>query len=94
MRYSMVIQWSNEDRVYITTLPEFGGCKTHGATYEEAAKNGLEVLELLVETYEAEGRALPVPACHDDKMPARKRRATKTAPTPKAKSAKRRKATA
>ena len=35
--YSMLIQWSDDDRVFVVTLPEFGGCKTHGATYEEAA---------------------------------------------------------
>src|SRR5438093_7862525 len=34
--YSMVIQWSDEDEAYIVSLPEFGGCKTHGATYQEA----------------------------------------------------------
>jgi predicted RNase H-like HicB family nuclease len=58
----MVIQWSDEDQLYVVTLPEFGGCKTHGSTYEEAAKNGQEVLELLSETYQAEGRPLPEPA--------------------------------
>lgn len=92
-RYSMLIQWSAKDQAYITTLPEFGGCKTHGVTYEDAAKNGLEVLELLVETYEADGRPLPVPACHDDKKSARKR-PTKAVPAGKARSTKRRKATA
>jgi predicted RNase H-like HicB family nuclease len=60
--YSMLIQWSDEDQVFIASLPEFGsGAKTHGATYEEAAKNGQEVLDLLVETYQAEGRLLPTP---------------------------------
>ena len=31
------------------------------ATYEEAAKNGKEVLDLLIETWEKEGRPLPPP---------------------------------
>jgi len=58
----MLIQWSDEDGAYVVTLPEFGPfSKTHGATYEEAAKNGREVLELLLEAYQAEGRALPIP---------------------------------
>jgi predicted RNase H-like HicB family nuclease len=60
--YSMLIQWSDEDQVYVVTLPEFGGCKTHGATYDAAAKSGREVLELLIETYQAEDRPLPEPA--------------------------------
>ncbi len=69
--YSMLIQWSEEDQVFVVSLPEFGPySKTHGATYEEAAKNGREVLELLVETYQAEGRPLPEPARLGSSVPA------------------------
>jgi predicted RNase H-like HicB family nuclease len=57
----MVIQWSDVDQVFVVTLPEFNGCKTHGATYEEAGRMGREVLELLIETYEADGTPLPEP---------------------------------
>ena len=60
-RYSMLIQWSDEDQVYVVTLPEFDGCLTHADTYEDAAKNGREVLELLIETHQADGRPLPEP---------------------------------
>ena len=49
-RYSILIQWSDEDQCYIVSLPEFGKyAKTHGDTYEEALKNAQEVLELLIE---------------------------------------------
>ena len=61
-RYSMLIQWSEDDQVYVVTLPEFDGNKTHGSTYDEAARNGQEVLELLVETFQAEGWPLPEPS--------------------------------
>ena len=38
LQYSMIIQWSDEDQVYIVHLPEFGPyAQTHGSTYEEAA---------------------------------------------------------
>jgi predicted RNase H-like HicB family nuclease len=58
--YSILIQWSNDDRKYIASLPEFGPyAHTHGDTYEEALKNGQEVLELLIEDYQARGKALP-----------------------------------
>jgi antitoxin HicB len=61
--YSMIIQWSEEDQVFVVSLPEFGdGCKTHGSTYEEAAKNGREAMELLMETFRNDGRSLPEPA--------------------------------
>lgn len=61
-RYSMLIQWSEADNAYVVTLPEFPGCHTHGDTYEEALRNGKEVIELLVDTYEASGKFLPVPS--------------------------------
>jgi predicted RNase H-like HicB family nuclease len=35
-RYSVVVQWSDEDRKWIATVPELPGCRTHGATREEA----------------------------------------------------------
>jgi antitoxin HicB len=60
-RYSMVIRWSPEDGCYVVTLPEFGDAKTHGSTYEEAAKAGAEVLELLIETCIEDGEPLPEP---------------------------------
>ena len=48
-RYTMIIQWSAEDDCYVVSLPEWGPyCKTHGDTYEEAAKNAREVIELLM----------------------------------------------
>ena len=53
LRYSILIQWSDEDQCYIVSFPEFGKfAKTHGDTYEEAMKNAQEVLELLVEDNE------------------------------------------
>jgi predicted RNase H-like HicB family nuclease len=62
--YSMLIQWSEEDRLYLVHLPEFPTQQwvTHGNTYEEAAKNGSEVIESLVDWYLAEGKSLPAAA--------------------------------
>ncbi|KAF3887535.1 MULTISPECIES: type II toxin-antitoxin system HicB family antitoxin [Nostocales] len=62
LHYSIIIQWSTEDCKYIVSLPEFGPyAHTHGNTYAEALKNGEEVLELLIEEYQAQGKALPEP---------------------------------
>jgi predicted RNase H-like HicB family nuclease len=61
-RYSILIQWSEEDQTYVVSLPEFGPyAHTHGETYEEALKHGEEVLELLIEEYRAQERPLPQP---------------------------------
>ncbi|HEY7974609.1 MAG TPA: type II toxin-antitoxin system HicB family antitoxin [Ktedonobacterales bacterium] len=64
--YTMLIRWSAEDDAYVVSLPEwryksFGEIVTHGATYEEAARNGQEALDLLIEDALARGEPLPEP---------------------------------
>ncbi len=66
--YTVIIQWSVEDQIYVVTLPEFPGCHTHGKTYEEAAKNGREVLEMLLEMYHEENRSFPKPCQFGDPL--------------------------
>ena len=62
-QYSIIIQWSDEDQKYIVSLPEFGPyAHTHGNSYEEALKNAQEVLELLIEDYQARNKPLPKPS--------------------------------
>ena len=47
--YSILLKWSDADKCYIASLPEFGSyAKTHGDTYEAALQNAKEVLSLLV----------------------------------------------
>jgi antitoxin HicB len=65
LRYSILIQWSDEDEAYIVTLSEFPGYHTHGDTYEEALKNGKGVLELCIESDLELGRPLPEPHKYD-----------------------------
>ena len=64
-RYSMTIQWSDEDRLFLVTVPEFKGrvampC-THGETREEAIQNGEEVINMYVEGWKEEGESIPEP---------------------------------
>ncbi len=60
--YSMVIQWSEEDHLYIVSLPEWGDTvHTHGHTYVEAAEMGREVLALLILGAKQDGHPLPEP---------------------------------
>ena len=64
MKYTIVIQWSDEDQCYVVFLPEFEDVMqpcTHGDTYEEALKNAQEVLDLLIEITLEEGKSLPEP---------------------------------
>ncbi len=64
MKYTIIIQWSEEDKCFVVSLPEFKNEMqpiTHGETYEEALKNAQEVLELIVEEYQEDGKSLPQP---------------------------------
>lgn len=62
-RYSILIQWSDEDQIYLASLPEFGPyARTHGNSYEDALKNAREVLDLLIEDYRAKNKPLPSPS--------------------------------
>ncbi|WP_414587463.1 type II toxin-antitoxin system HicB family antitoxin [Scytonema sp. PCC 10023] len=62
MKYTIVIQWSDEDDCFVVSFPEWGEfCHTHGETYEEALKNAQEVLEMLIETSLENGEPLPEP---------------------------------
>ncbi len=62
LRYSLLIRWSDEDNAFLVSLPELygeGRYATHGDTYEDALRNGLEVMELLAESLTEGGQALP-----------------------------------
>jgi predicted RNase H-like HicB family nuclease len=60
-RYSMIIEWSDEDQAYIVTVPELPGCRTHGDTYEEAIKQGQDAIESWIMVAEELGRPIPAP---------------------------------
>jgi predicted RNase H-like HicB family nuclease len=73
-QYSMILQWSNEDELFLVTIPEFSdtikdGCQghrvvmpcTHGKTREEAICNGEEVIEMYLEAWQAENEPIPEP---------------------------------
>ncbi|NET59692.1 MAG: type II toxin-antitoxin system HicB family antitoxin [Symploca sp. SIO2E6] len=64
-QYSMVIQWSEEDQLFLVTIPEFAErvvmpC-THGNTREEAIRRGEEVIEMYLEAWQAEEKSIPSP---------------------------------
>jgi predicted RNase H-like HicB family nuclease len=61
LRYSMNIQWSEEDQVYIVTVPELPGCRTHGRTYVEAVEQGEDAIESWIDANRAWGRPIPAP---------------------------------
>jgi len=48
MHYSMIIQWDPRDDIYVVTVPELPGCRTHGSTYEEAVAQGQDAIDTWV----------------------------------------------
>jgi len=57
----MIIRWSDEDEVFVVSLPEFEEAKTHGETYEKAARQGRLLIESFIMWYEQDGKELPEP---------------------------------
>ena len=60
-RYAMVIEWSDEDQVFIVTVPDLQGCRTHGATRDEAARMGEEAIATWLASDAKWGVASPEP---------------------------------
>jgi predicted RNase H-like HicB family nuclease len=61
--YSIIIQWSEEDQLFLVTLPEFTDVMqpcTHGQTYEEALQNAQDLMESLIEIYQQDHKPLPL----------------------------------
>ena len=62
LRYSMPIEWSDEDQVYVVSLPEWGELvHTHGTTYEQALQRGKELIQGLAASRQERGEPLPQP---------------------------------
>lgn len=55
------IAWSDEDRVYIVTVPELPNCITHGATHAEAVEMGERAIATFLAARLLFGRPVPPP---------------------------------
>ncbi|MBF2025340.1 MAG: type II toxin-antitoxin system HicB family antitoxin [Oscillatoriales cyanobacterium C42_A2020_001] len=64
-RYSLTIQWSEEDQLYLVTIPEFSAIamqpSTYGKTYEEAIANAQEAIAGYLDYCQEEGIVPPAP---------------------------------
>lgn len=59
--YSMIIQWDEDDEIFVVSVPELPGCMTHGQTYEEAARQGKEAIEGWLQVARDLGWRIPQP---------------------------------
>lgn len=60
-RYPMEIVWSLEDEAFLASFPDVPGAATHGATREEAAAMGDEVIVARYTALKDAGRTVPSP---------------------------------
>lgn len=59
--YGFKIFWSETDKAFIATCPEFSGLSAFGDTADEALREAQVALELFVEEMQESGEPLPVP---------------------------------
>jgi predicted RNase H-like HicB family nuclease len=60
-KYEIIINWSDQDQVFIADVPELLGCMAHGKTQEEAILNIKEAMELWIDTAKEFGDFIPQP---------------------------------
>lgn len=61
-RYRLVIQWSEEDQVFLVALPELEGIRSHADTLIGAAERGVELAAEYLYAMRELGRPVPAPA--------------------------------
>lgn len=60
-RYAQIIEWSTDDDVFIVSVPDIPGLRTHGSTPEDAAAMGNEAIALWLAGARASGIVPPNP---------------------------------
>jgi antitoxin HicB len=59
--YSIDIQWSVEDEVYVATVPELPGCQAEGKTHLEAARRVQDAIATWIHGNRQLGLPIPPP---------------------------------
>lgn len=60
-KYSVQIEWSEEDKAFIASVPELPGCKADGESAEQALQELDVVIGEWIETAKQAGRKIPQP---------------------------------
>jgi len=66
-RYSLNVQWDEDDEIYVVTVPELPGCRTHGGTYEEAIRQAQDAIQSWIMVAQELGRPIPPPRVRSSK---------------------------
>ena len=62
--YSVILEWDSRGEIYVVTVPELPGCRTHGKTREEAVKQAKDAIQSWIEDAVASGDPIPQPRLH------------------------------
>ena len=60
-RYSIVVFWSDEDRVWVADAPDLKSCSAHGETPEEAVAELQVAMQAWLEVAREKGMPIPQP---------------------------------
>ena len=60
-KYSFIIQYDEDNNIYIASVPELQGCMAHGDTPEDAIREVRIVMEMWLEVAEEKGLEIPKP---------------------------------
>lgn len=63
-KYSILIQWSDQDNCYIATVPDLPGCMSDGKTPEEAIKNTQVIISEWIEAAQEDGEEISQPSSY------------------------------
>ncbi len=67
-RYALVIEWSPEDEAFVVTVPDLPGCRTHGASYEDAVRQAQDAIDSWIDAARADGEPVPEPRTFADSV--------------------------
>ncbi len=59
MKYTAILEFSQEDEVYLVRVPAFPQVHTYGEDAQKATDNAKEAIELAIEVYRDAGKSLP-----------------------------------
>lgn len=59
LRYRIVVEWSDEDRVFVARVPALPGCAAHGKTAEQAAREARRAAEAMLAVLRDDGDPPP-----------------------------------
>ncbi|MCK9212543.1 MAG: type II toxin-antitoxin system HicB family antitoxin [Ignavibacteriaceae bacterium] len=60
-KYEIIIFWSEEDKSFISEVPELPGCIADGSSYKDALENAEAAITEWIETATELGREIPQP---------------------------------